>query len=98
MALSHASQSSTGTERSQGDEFERAAAPEGARGKKRELRGWHAPWDTSPAHVLDLSKGRSKVNDKSLEELWAYFASSTEILKWRTEWRFSVSLWLALSS
>ena len=72
------------------DEFQRAAEGEGARGKKRELRGYHAPWDTPPVHVLELVRGRSKVNDKTLEELWQYMAAPTEILKWRTECRSSL--------
>ena len=75
------------------DELQRAAEGEGARGKKRELRGWHAPWDTAPIHSLDLVKGRSKVNDMSLEELWAYMAAPTDILRYRTECRSSLC-WL----
>ena len=95
MAASQSSQASrfSGTE----DELQRATEGEGARARKRELRGWHAPWDTAPIHSLDLIKGRSKVNDKSLEELWAYMAAPTEILKYRTECRSSLCWLRALS-
>ena len=57
-------------------------------GRKRSgepLKGYHAPWETAPAHVIDLVNGRSAYGDKPLDKLWEYVSSETPILKWRTE-------------
>ena len=52
---------------------------------RSELRGDHAPWDTPPSHCLDLTNGRSKIDDFSFEQVWSYMSKPTAILKYRTE-------------
>ena len=44
--------------------------------------GYLLPRETSLIHVLDLVRGRSRVNDKTLEDLWHYMAARTDILTW----------------
>ena len=57
-----------------------------------ELKPYHAPWDTSPVHCLDLVSGRSAIDDKSHEQVWNYLKQPTAILAWRSECPLSVLL------
>ena len=62
-----------------------SAASGGRKRSGEQLKAYHAPWETAPAHVIDLVNGRSAYGDKPLEKLWEYVSSETSILKWRTE-------------
>ena len=55
-----------------------------------ELKPFHAPWDTSPVHCIDLVSGRSAVDDKTHEQIWDYLKQPTQILAWRSECPLSV--------
>ena len=57
-----------------------------------ELKPYHAPWDTSPVHCIDLVSGRSTVDDKTFEQIWDYLKQPTQILAWRSECPLSVLL------
>ena len=57
-----------------------------------ELKEYHAPWDTPPSHCIDLTSGRSAIDDKTYQEVWKYMSQPTSILKWRTECPLSVLL------
>ena len=41
---------------------------------KRALKAYHAPWETTPAHCLDLDPDRSAVDEMDLARCWAYLA------------------------
>ena len=65
-----------------------ASASPGASGRKQSggvLKADHAPWDTVPAHTIDLVNGRSAYGGMALEEFWEYVSSPTKILQFRTE-------------
>ena len=70
------------------DLLEKAKAASSEKGRKRafeDKKSHFAPWDTTPAHCQDLTNGRSKLEDKTLEEFWGFVSHETEILKYRTE-------------
>ena len=72
-------------------------AGDDSRGGKRkrdggELKPYHAPWDTPPNHCIDLTSGRSAIDDKTYQEVWNYMSQPTSILKWRSECPLSVLL------
>ena len=55
------------------------------RGQKRELKTYHAPWETTPAHCLDLDSGRSAVDDMDLARFWAYLAKPANTVRFKSE-------------
>ena len=75
---------------------DQAAAVDDSRGsgsRKRnggKLKQFHAPWDTTPVHCIDLVSGRSAIDDKTSEQIWDYLKQPTPILQWRTECPLSV--------
>ena len=70
-----------------GDELQRAQADSSRqpRGEKREKRAYHAPWETTPVHCLDLDSGSSNVDDMSLEAFWKYLAKPANTVVWKSE-------------
>ena len=69
-----------------GDELVQSQnASAGSRGQKRELKGYHAPWETTPAHCLDLDSGRSTVDEIDLAKFWAYLAKPANTVKYKSE-------------
>ena len=65
-----------------------AADSPGASGRKPnggQLKAYHAPWETVPAHAIDLVNGRSAYGGMPIDDLWEYVSSPTKILQFRTE-------------
>ena len=62
-----------------------AAGDRPSRGEKREKKAYHAPWETTPAHCLDLDSGHSFVDEMSLEAFWKYLAKPANTVLWKSE-------------
>ena len=63
----------------------RAAGAKSSRGEKRDKRSFHAPWETVPAHCLNLTGGHSEVDDMDLEKFWQYLAKPANTVIWKSE-------------
>ena len=70
-----------------GDELGQARADgaKASRGEKREKRAHHAPWETVPAHCMDLCSGHSQVDEMDLESFWKYLAKPANTVIWKSE-------------
>ena len=55
------------------------------RGQKRELKTYHAPWETTPAHCLDLDSDRNAVDEMDLARFWAYLAKPANTVRFKSE-------------
>ena len=69
------------------DEVAKAKADgaKASRGERREKRAYHAPWETVPAHCLDLTSGHSQVDDMPLSDFWGYLAKPANTVVWKSE-------------
>ena len=70
------------------DEFSKAQQQQAGayrKGRKREPKMYHSPWDTPPIHCLELVNGRSNVDEMEWPKFWKFISAESSVLKWRTE-------------
>ena len=48
-------------------------------------KAYHALWETTPSHCLDLDSGHLSVDEMSLEAFWKYFAKPANTVLWKSE-------------